>query len=349
MPKRLTFEYIKSKIEKEHGYRLISKKYMGSKEKLEVCCPEGHLYSVSWGHFQNGTRCPECSGIKKLTYGYVKNYVESFDYKIISSEYKNSKSNLEVCCDRGHFYSVKWYNFQTGKRCSICAHKRNGDKRRLSYKYIKEYIEAFGFILKSNTYIDSSTKLNVICPEGHSYSVAWNDFQSGYRCLECSGKKRLSPEFIKRVVEERGYSFPSQKYKNTLTKLKIKCLEHGIFEMTWSNFGRGVGCPSCAERGFNPNKPAIFYYLEVKHRGRVYYKIGITNRTVEKRYPNSDISKIAVLFEKSYENGGDAHDEEQRIRQEFGEYLYRGDAVILEGAPGNAELFTEDVLGLTSD
>ena len=35
---------------------------------------------------------------------------------------------------------------------------------------------------------------------------------------------------------------------------------------------------------------------------------------------------------------------ETKIKREFKEYLYTGGSIILQGAKGNAELFTKDVL-----
>ena len=34
---------------------------------------------------------------------------------------KNSSTELNLICDKGHKYSTTWGNFQQGKRCPICA------------------------------------------------------------------------------------------------------------------------------------------------------------------------------------------------------------------------------------
>ena len=38
----------------------------------------------------------------KITYDYVKEYVESFGYILISKEYINSRTKLDMICDKGH-------------------------------------------------------------------------------------------------------------------------------------------------------------------------------------------------------------------------------------------------------
>ena len=57
---RLSYDEIKQAFEKE-GYILLSTEYIKSTSKLKVQCPKGHEYEVSWGHFNNGGRCPVCN------------------------------------------------------------------------------------------------------------------------------------------------------------------------------------------------------------------------------------------------------------------------------------------------
>jgi len=98
--------------------------------------------------------------------------------------------------------------------------------------------------------------------------------------------------------------------------------------------------------GFNPKMPAILYYLKVKHRGHTYYKVGITNRTINLRYSNEDQKKIEVLKILNYKIGRNCFKREQAIIKEHAKHLYKGKATPLLGAKGNAELFTCDIMGL---
>ena len=65
----------RKQFEKE-GYILLSKEYKNSKQKLDVICPKGHEWSVSWCGFRQGYRCPECVGVKKKTIEYVRKHFE---------------------------------------------------------------------------------------------------------------------------------------------------------------------------------------------------------------------------------------------------------------------------------
>ena len=66
--KRLTTEEIKERIEElTNGEYLLLGNYLGANTKMlikhNVCKNE---YEARWGNFQQGYRCPKCSGLDKL-------------------------------------------------------------------------------------------------------------------------------------------------------------------------------------------------------------------------------------------------------------------------------------------
>ena len=105
----------------------------------------------------------------------------------------------------------------------------------------------------------------------------------------------------------------------------------------------GRGCPSCAKNGFQPNKPAILYYLKITtDTNQVLYKIGITNLTVQERFSMEERKIMEVLSITEYAVGSDAYKEEQTILNKYREYAYKGKNILKSG---NTELFTKDILG----
>lgn len=132
---------------------------------------------------------------KKLTYEYVKNYIESFGYTLLSTEYKNNKSKLLIKCPKGHEFDMGFTSFKDQQsRCPICYEEHRGDVNRLSYKDVKGYIESFGYKLLSTEYINNRTKLLTECPNGHKYEVIFDSFQQGHRCPICNiskGEQRI--------------------------------------------------------------------------------------------------------------------------------------------------------------
>jgi len=57
---------------------------------------------------------------KKHTYEYVKNFIKSEGYTLLSDTYKNGQVKLSVKCNKGHEYEVKFNKFQQGQRCPFC-------------------------------------------------------------------------------------------------------------------------------------------------------------------------------------------------------------------------------------
>ena len=56
---KVDYFYVRETIEKE-GYTLVSDVYRNNREKLDVKCPNGHLFKMSYNKFQYGCRCPIC-------------------------------------------------------------------------------------------------------------------------------------------------------------------------------------------------------------------------------------------------------------------------------------------------
>jgi len=155
-----------------------------------MVCFAGHSYKATYANFQTGYRCAECVGCKKLTIDAVRQYIESFGYRLLSTEYLSTKDKLDILCPAGHNYKVIYNSFKTGRRCAECSiHKKH------TIETVKQYIESFGYQLLSTTYVDSKKKLDMLCPAGHSYNAAFNSFKTGRRCPECMGiaRRRTMP------------------------------------------------------------------------------------------------------------------------------------------------------------
>jgi hypothetical protein len=114
------------------------------------------------------------------------------------------------------------------------------------------------------------------------------------------------------------------------------------------NHIQGTGCPGCAVTGFDQTKPGLLYYLAVQtDDDETLYKIGITNLTVKKRFPNADLLRIREIKTWCFDQGAEAAKREIAILREYADDLYTGENVLL-GA-GNTELFVRDVLGLDTE
>ena len=122
--------------------------------------------------------------------------------------------------------------------------------KKLDYEFIKKSFEDRRCILKSTEYVDAHTKLDYICPNGHEHSIRWADFQQGKGCKICGIEKRASSrrygiDHVKKLLEKKGWLLRSTEYINSGTKFEYTCDAGHEHSMTFSNFLRGVGCPTC--------------------------------------------------------------------------------------------------------
>jgi hypothetical protein len=240
MAKKLTYNFVKEQFEKE-GYTLLSKKYVNWKTKLEYRCPNGHEHSISWHNWKAGYRCPYCADDKKRTsICIIKQSFEKEGYELLSKEYKNNKTKLKYKCPKGHIHYIRWNDWKSGKRCYYC----NGNIR-LTYDFVKSSFEEEGYTLLSNGYKNNNTKLDYICPEGHTHSITWRDWSTGYRCPYCAGNVKLTIEYVREQFKKEGYTLLSKEYINSSTKLSYMCPYGHVHEITYGNWRSGWRCPTC--------------------------------------------------------------------------------------------------------
>ena len=102
-------------------------------------------------------------------------------------------------------------------------------------------------------YVNSRTKVCIICPEHGEFWQTPHNHLKGYGCTKCGKEKSHLPkitteDFIAKSKEIHGnkYDYSKACYKTCDTKVCIICPEHGEFWQTPSNHINGSGCPKCA-------------------------------------------------------------------------------------------------------
>ena len=193
----------------------------------------------------------------KITYKYVKEYVESYGYKLISQEYIRSNERLDMLCVNGHECSISWDNFKYGRRCKTCSNIMKANKFKLSYDYVREYISDKGCKLLSGEYINNNTDLIIKCACGNIFNRTFGRFKINNRCTKCKDKKskKHTYEYIKNFIEKEGYTLLSDKYISCDHHIEVECNNnHKPYKVKFSNFYSGKRCPRC-----NGNyKPSIY-------------------------------------------------------------------------------------------
>lgn len=284
-----------------------------------------------------------------------KTHNNFYDYRLV--EYVNNCTKVKILCSIHGMFEQTPNTHLRGCGCPNCGIERNVRKARLERSNINEYIQKAEIIHRKfydyseTKYISAHTKIQISCPIHGNFEQTPNAHLNGQGCPKCKGGVRLTTvEFIEKAtkIHDDKFDYSLVKYANSLTKVKIVCPIHGIFEQVPHDHLTGRGCSLCGAVGFKHNLPGLLYYIIFKYNNEYYFKIGITNRTIKKRFPASDRTKMIAIRCWEYENGKDAYDKEQQILKEHKDYIYNGNNKILKYNEDNnakhKEFFVEDVL-----
>lgn len=138
--------------------------------------------------------------------------------------------------------------------CCACGKRKSGDKKKISFDFIKSEFEKHGYIIKDEEYINAKEKIKYLCSAHEEKGVqylTWDEFSNKKRrCLYCSGTNRPTFEEIVFEFEKRNYILSEDQYNTAKTKMKYICIKHkeqGFQKISWDKFKMGRGCRFCGE------------------------------------------------------------------------------------------------------
>ena len=107
----------------------------------------------------------------------------------------------------------------------------------------------FKYDYSISIYDDCKSKIQIICPTHGIFTQSASGHMSGKGCRRCAKQTQYTTSLW---IEEANkihnfrYDYSLVDYKDSKTKLKIKCLEHGVYETNPNNHLRGKNCPLCS-------------------------------------------------------------------------------------------------------
>ena len=196
-----------------------------------------------------------------------------YDYSLI--DYKNNKTKICIICpEHGEFWQLANSHLK-GCGCPKCAAIERGIKQRDNKdSFIKKAKEIHHdkYDYSKVEYVNSSTKVCIICPEHGEFWQTPSSHLNGRGCPKCGMIKRNSckraniTDFINNAnkVHHDKYDYSKVEYVNNRVKIRILChkkdnngIEHGEFWQTPSSHLNGRGCPKC-------KKDAISNFQRIK-------------------------------------------------------------------------------------
>ena len=162
----------------------------------------------------------------------------------------------------------------------------------------KKYNKKYDYSLVD--YIHSLTKVKIICPEHGEFEITPKSHLKGVGCPICSGAQFTTDYFIQRATEAHSgkYDYSLVEYKNTSTKVKIICHEHGQFEQRAGSHLKGEGCPSCVGVKKHTNESFIEKAKEIHGEKYDYSLVEYNGNKTMLESPKCLQSSFSVTFQR---------------------------------------------------
>jgi hypothetical protein len=217
-------------------------------------------------------------------------------------------------------------------------------RKKTTEEFLQQLVDKnIKYVLLSDEYLGNKVKLVFECPEKHIFECSPNNILRDRGCPICrlQTMSKLHSKSLEQYIREiriQGYEDEVLGiYVNQNLKLLHKCVNGHEHEAYPLNMIRGLGgCPHCDKRGI----PHKLYYIKIG----IYYKIGITRRTVKIRFTLDKDKPIKILNLVEYPDFPSAKIAEKAILKQYEKFKVTDNPKYLTS--GNTELFNIDILGL---
>jgi len=277
----------------ERGFQ-VHGKYVDSRTKISMRCPEKHDLEISPGDFKSGYGCAKCAGRCPVeSRGKLYIHAHELGYKVLGTYISNHRK-IQMQCPEKHYFEITPANFKSGHGCAQCAGKCPVQAKEQLYVQAQQR----GFQVLGS-YVDSCTKIQMQCPKKHVFEITPANFKSDHGCAQCTGQCPVQArEDLRMQAQERNYIVLGI-YTNDQTKIQMQCREQHLLEITPTDFKSGRGCAKCAENC--PIQAREQFYAQAQDRGFRVINPYVNNRIkVQMQCPEKHLFEIQPA---SFKNG----------------------------------------------
>lgn len=216
-----------------------------------TCNKHGDFEQCVGNHFRGHVGCKFCIQESKGT--DYKSFIEKsnklhnnkYDYSLIDPTKPVPRKVKIICPVHGEFLQAS-SNHTRDSGCPKCSKNRKDNKDSFVEKANKKHNNKYNYDLVE--YVDSKTKVRIICPDHGEFIMAPDKHLMGQKCVRCL---RPGPRTLEEFVEvsnkthNNKYDYSKAIYTKQLAKVEIICPIHGVFSQRPSDHMRGQGCPTC--------------------------------------------------------------------------------------------------------
>lgn len=232
----------------EYDYSLV--KYCKSNKKVKINCKIHGVFEQTPNSHLDGSGCPKCYGTHIYSndeYVEKANKVHNNRYDYSKLNYVNSETKVNIICSKHGMFEQFPTTHLSGQGCSKCI-GRNKTTDEIIRQFEEKHADRYDY--SQINYVDSKTKIKIICKEHGEFFQTVYLHLSGQGCPKCVGRNKTTEDFINEAIKIHGnkfdYSLVNYEYNNK--NVKIVCPVHDIFEQLPASHLIGCGCPKCMGR-----------------------------------------------------------------------------------------------------
>lgn len=171
------------------------------------------------------------------------NEIHNNRYDYSKSLYINTITKTAIVChEHGVFYQAPKHHLR-GSGCPRCS-KNVLTRKEFIKKANKVHSNRYDY--SSSVYVNSSTKLEILCQEHGSFWKSPGNHLKGQGCPKCTFIS--NDDFVKHAIKVHGnkYDYHKTNCKSKNGNVVVVCPEHGEFVTSYaSHVKRGIGCSQC--------------------------------------------------------------------------------------------------------
>lgn len=169
--------------------------FINHNSEITVICPNhGEFKVLAKEHLRTKFGCSKCAK-ELMNYRTASreefinkaNLAHNYEYCYDFVDYINSATRVLIWCDKHGFFTMK-PNAHTskGSKCPKCM-----GKCKTTIDFIQIATDLYGdyYDYSESVYVNETTKLKVICPEGHTFHVTPNNHCRGRGCSRCKSSR----------------------------------------------------------------------------------------------------------------------------------------------------------------
>lgn len=259
------------------------------------------------------------------------------------TNYQRSKIKVIITCPEHGDFVKEPRSFLAGAACTKCSGRYRRSKSDFIIDARKLHGDKYSYDKVEFKKVDD--RVIITCDVHGDFEQSIVNHLKKYGCTKCglermaSGNTRTQKEFIKLAKKAHGdrYSYSKTKYVSSNDVVTITCSLHGDFEQLSQSHIAGHGCQRCSfeftghsRTGFkvlcdkNNSGNGILYAIKCFSGNEVFYKVGITSRSIKKRF--NSITDIPYDYEVLYSvsaNSDYIFDLERKLHNLLISHLYQ--------------------------